>query len=91
MPVQIDETASLGALRSAAGRVADLVRDVREPDRRAGHLDWTIAETAAHLVGGGELYTGFITGERDAHHYLSAATHVNRRGHAGRPGCAVSG
>ncbi len=39
------------ALRAAAGRTADLLRSVTTPQARVPGLDWSAAETAAHMVG----------------------------------------
>lgn len=77
------------AVRDAGSRVAQLLRNVREPDRRAGRVEWTVAETAAHLVGAFTLYAGFITGEVDANHYLAAASAAKTPGERNAAGNAV--
>jgi uncharacterized protein (TIGR03083 family) len=71
--VVIDETATATALRAAGARLSRLLTGVSDPSRRAGGLEWTVAETAAHVVGSLELYAAFMTGERDANTYLRAA------------------
>jgi Mycothiol maleylpyruvate isomerase N-terminal domain len=60
---EIDVVATAEALRRTSVRVANLLRAVANPGRRAGRLDWTISETAAHLVGGVEHYTSYLCGE----------------------------
>lgn len=65
-----DSTVLLEALRSAAARTARLVRAVPDGAARVPGMDWTAAETAAHLVGEASFYTGFLTGKRDARDYL---------------------
>jgi uncharacterized protein (TIGR03083 family) len=71
--LDIDQGATLARLRAVAPRVSRLLHDVRDPSRNAHGVEWTLAETAAHMVGVIELYAGFIIGERDANVYLSAA------------------
>jgi hypothetical protein len=67
----IDLAATQVALREAAARTADLLRKVERADQPVPGLDWTVAETAAHIVGDIEHYTGFVTGERDPAEYLA--------------------
>jgi hypothetical protein len=54
------------------------VRGIRDPNVRAAGLEWTIAETAAHLVASLDHYTGWMTGERDPATYLEASSHAGR-------------
>lgn len=63
-------TVTLTALRGAAERTARLLRTVPDGTARVPGLDWTAAEAAAHLLGELSFYTGFLTGQRDAHVYL---------------------
>jgi uncharacterized protein (TIGR03083 family) len=65
-----DSTGLLEALRSAAGRTARMVRTVPDGAARVPGMDWTAAETAAHVVGDLSFFTGFLTGQRDARDYL---------------------
>ena len=58
--------AALTALRNAAERTAVMLRTVPDGAARVPGLDWTAAETAAHVVGELSFYTGFLTGQRDA-------------------------
>jgi uncharacterized protein (TIGR03083 family) len=69
----IDLRATQAALRAAASRTAVLFGSVTDPGAPVPGLDWTVAETAAHLVGDIEQYTGYVTGERDARQYLALA------------------
>lgn len=70
---RIDIAATEAALRAAQRRATDLLSRVRSPDARAGRLEWTVAETSAHMVASVRLLTDIITGERDADAYLAAA------------------
>jgi uncharacterized protein (TIGR03083 family) len=64
---------TLGALRDAVARSADLWRHIDGPDASVPGLSWTIAETAAHVVGDLRDYTQALT--RHANGYM---THANR-------------
>lgn len=66
-----DSTGLLEALRGAAERTARMVRAVPDGGARVPGMNWTAAETAAHLVGEASFYTGFLTGQRDARDYLN--------------------
>lgn len=75
-PEELGLAATQRALRSAAQRTAVLLRGVRDPNIRAAGLEWTIAETAAHLVATLDHYTGWVTGERDPAIYLEVSRHA---------------
>ena len=64
---------TLNALRGAVARSADLWRHIDKPDAPAPGLNWTAAETAAHVVGDLRDYTQALT--RHANGYM---THANR-------------
>jgi uncharacterized protein (TIGR03083 family) len=64
---------TLNALRAAVARSADLWRRIDKPDAPAPGLIWTVAETAAHVVGDLRDYTQALT--RHANGYM---THANR-------------
>jgi uncharacterized protein (TIGR03083 family) len=53
------------ALRDAAIRAAAMLLTVPDPGVRVPGLDWTVTETAAHLVAEIEDYTDFVTGDLD--------------------------
>jgi uncharacterized protein (TIGR03083 family) len=55
-------TTADAALRSAAARLANLLRSVRDPNARVPGLQWTIAETGAHVVCELRDYIGFAAG-----------------------------
>lgn len=65
--------AGLATLRDAAARTAGLLRTVPDGSAAVPGLDWTAAETAAHLVGELRHCTEFVTGERDARAHLGPA------------------
>lgn len=89
MTSQLDVDETIKGLRIAATRVAELLPEVRHPQQRAGRLQWRIAQTAAHIVGGLELYTGFITGDLDASDYLHDSSAAATPGERNAIGNAV--
>ena len=54
------------ALREAAARTASLLRDVQDPGAAAPGLNWTVSETAAHVVAELRDYVAFASGKGDA-------------------------
>lgn len=63
---------SLDALRDAVVRTSQLWRGIDSPDAPAPRLDWTAAETAAHVVGDLRDYTTALTRHRNGY-----MTHAN--------------
>lgn len=61
--VPVDLTAARAAVEVAASRVADLVRSLPDPSSRVSGLDWTVGQTAAHLVAAVRVYPGYATGQ----------------------------
>lgn len=51
-------------LRSAAGRAAAVIRAAGEPGARVPGLEWTVAETAAHLVNEFDDYVAYAQGRK---------------------------
>jgi hypothetical protein len=64
---------TLNTLRVAVARSADLWRNIDKPDAPAPGLQWTAAETAAHVVGDIRDYTQALT-----RHTGGYMTHANR-------------
>jgi hypothetical protein len=61
--VPVDLTAARAAVEVAASQVADLVRSLPDPSRRVPGLDWTVGQTAAHLVAAARVYPRYATGQ----------------------------
>lgn len=59
-PPTLDDAADV--LKRAIPRVTALLRDVVSGEQRVPHLEWTIAEMAAHLWSGVTMYTGLLEG-----------------------------
>ena len=64
---------TLNTLRVSVARSADLWRNIDKPDAPAPGLQWTAAETAAHVVGDLRDYTQALT-----RHTAGYMTHANR-------------
>jgi uncharacterized protein (TIGR03083 family) len=62
-PPTLDDAAAV--LERAIPRVTALVRDVPYGAQRVPHLEWTIAETAAHLWSGVTICAGLLQGGAD--------------------------
>lgn len=52
------------AYQAASARLVELVRGLPDPAARADRLRWTVAETAAHVVGVNRLYVEFAGRQR---------------------------
>jgi uncharacterized protein (TIGR03083 family) len=63
-PPTLDDAADV--LERAIPRVTALLRAVPSGAQRVPHLDWTIAETAAHLWQGVTMYAGLLEGRPHA-------------------------
>ena len=51
------------ALQDAARRASGLLRSVQHPDAPVPGMNWTVSETAAHMVGELTDYAAFARGE----------------------------
>ncbi|MDQ4095354.1 MAG: maleylpyruvate isomerase N-terminal domain-containing protein, partial [Actinomycetota bacterium] len=63
-PVEIDFDGALRAFEVAARRFTDLVRSIPDPHRRTRGLDWSLADTAAHVLLAVRYDLGTLTGTR---------------------------
>jgi hypothetical protein len=61
--VPVDLGGAREALSELTLRTAALIASIDRPERRATGLDWTLAETAAHLVVGLRGYTDAVRGD----------------------------
>jgi hypothetical protein len=59
------QAAVSSALRAAAVRAAGAIRAAGDPGARVPGLDWTVGETAAHLVAEFTDYTAYTQGRKD--------------------------
>jgi len=62
-PVPVDLAAATVCLEHLGDRFAALVESIERPDVLAHGLEWTVAETAVHVVTGFDYYTATIRGE----------------------------
>jgi hypothetical protein len=61
--VDIDRAEAVAALRSAAPRVSALIRAIRDPGRPTNGLEWTLGQTAAHVVSDVRMHREWLRGE----------------------------
>jgi uncharacterized protein (TIGR03083 family) len=61
--VPVDLTAARAAVEVAARQAADLVRSLPDPSVQVPGLDWTVGQTAAHLVAAARVYPLYATGQ----------------------------
>jgi hypothetical protein len=61
--VPVDLGGARAALSELTPRTAALIASIDRPERRATGLEWTLAETAAHLVVGLRGYTDAVQGD----------------------------
>jgi uncharacterized protein (TIGR03083 family) len=61
--VPVDLTAARAAIEVAARQAADVVRSLPDPGSRVPGLDWTVGQTAAHLVAAARFYPRYATGQ----------------------------
>jgi uncharacterized protein (TIGR03083 family) len=65
--VEVDFDAGVEALRTASKRLTSLVRAIDEPDKRTRGLDWSLADTAAHVLLTLRYDLGTMTGRRETY------------------------
>jgi uncharacterized protein (TIGR03083 family) len=61
--VPVDPVVARAGVAAAAGQAADLVRSLPDPAAPVPGLDWTVAQTAAHLVAAARAFLGYATGQ----------------------------
>lgn len=75
---EFDLEGARAAIRAAAARVTRQLRAATEPSQRAHQLDWTISETAAHLVVVVRANTGYAKGSTEPVLELDRLAETNR-------------
>jgi len=61
--VPVDPVAVRAGVAAAAGQAAELVRSLPDPAAPVPSLDWTVAQTATHLVAAPRAFLGYVTGQ----------------------------
>ena len=61
--VLVDLAEARSAVQMAAKQVAELVRSLPDPRASVPGLDWTVGQTAAHMVAAAANYPRFATGQ----------------------------
>lgn len=73
-----DVVGAQAAIRRAATQAADRIRAARDPSRRAHRSDWTVSETAAHLVVIARANAGYARGHAEPVLELDRLDETNR-------------
>ena len=76
--VQFDVEGASAAIRRTTTRVTGRLRATTQPSQRAHQLDWTISETAAHLVVVLRANTGYAQGQTEPVLDLDRLAETNR-------------
>lgn len=63
--IDFDLPAATGELRSLLPRVAELVSGITAAEAKCSTLEWTRAQTAAHIIVGLEAYRRYVVGEEE--------------------------
>jgi uncharacterized protein (TIGR03083 family) len=61
--VPVDLAVARTAVQAAARQAAELVRSLPDPSARVPGMDWTVGQTAAHLVAAARFYPRYATGQ----------------------------
>jgi uncharacterized protein (TIGR03083 family) len=76
----VDAGRARAALAELTPRTAALIAAIDRPERRTTGLEWTLAETAAHLVVGLRGYTGAVQGDMtEWSHHIPGSTAFRER------------
>jgi mycothiol maleylpyruvate isomerase-like protein len=59
----IDRGRALAAITAAAGRASGLIASIPDPNAPTTGLDWTVGQTAAHLVSSMRMHREWLRGE----------------------------
>lgn len=78
--ISIDRQQALAAMAAAGERTADVIGAVDDPDRRTRGLDWTLAQTAAHIVAGVQYHRAWLRGEGKIDYFVPDLPEENLRG-----------
>lgn len=73
--VALDREAAIAAITATTQRFTALLRDGGDIERLAGGIDWTIAETAAHVI---TMFIGFRMAIAGESHETTPRRHVDR-------------
>ncbi|HET9050387.1 MAG TPA: maleylpyruvate isomerase N-terminal domain-containing protein [Candidatus Dormibacteraeota bacterium] len=63
----VDLHATRAVLREMAVRAADMIATIPDPARKANRLEWSLAETAAHMIFALRVYAGSVRGDLGAY------------------------
>jgi uncharacterized protein (TIGR03083 family) len=89
--LRIDLAPTAEAVGGAGRRLADLLSEVREPDRPVKGLEWTMGELAAHLAARTSRFAAFLAGTASPEGEISDIGAENKAEIRERRGLAFAG
>ncbi len=78
--ISIDREQALAAVAAAGERTADVIGAIRDPDARTHGLEWTLGQTAAHIVADVQYHRAWLRGEGKIDYFVPDLPGQNLRG-----------
>jgi len=78
--ISIDRGRALAAVAAAGERTADVIGAIADPGARTRGLDWSLGQTAAHLVAGVRSHRAWLRGEGKVDYFVPDLAGENLRG-----------
>ena len=78
--ISIDRQQALAAVAAAGERTADIIGAIGDPDARTRGLEWTLGQTAAHIVVDVQYHRAWLQGEGKIDYFVPDLPEENLRG-----------
>lgn len=78
--ISIDREQALAAVKAVGERTADVIGAIADPDVRTRGLEWTLGQTAAHLVVDVQYHRAWLRGEGKIDYFVPDLPGENLRG-----------
>lgn len=78
--ISMDREQALAAVAAAGERAADAIEAISDPDRRTRGLEWTLGQTAAHIVADVRYHRAWLRGEGKIDYFVPDLPEQNLRG-----------
>lgn len=78
--ISIDREQALAAVAAAGERTADVIGAIADPDGRTRGLEWTLGQTAAHIVADVHYHRAWLRGEGKIDYFVPDLPGENLRG-----------
>ncbi len=77
--ISVDRQQALAAVAAAGERTADVIGSIADPDGRTRGLDWTLGQTAAHIVADVQFHRAWLRGEGKVDYFVPDLPEENLR------------